>query len=89
MIELFNGSTGERIADLTEEQFDSLIDCLADDAGTERFTIDKDLLTYLRDRKVRADVVSLLEKTLGKDKSFVLEYHIHDELDIRFGAEEE
>ncbi len=89
MIELFNKETGERIGELTETQFDLLMDNIENEYLEEvDYVIDKNVINLLKERKCDAKIVEILKTALGRKEQIVIAYHIPEEAEFDYDEEE-
>lgn len=89
MIEMFNGVSGEMIGLLTEFQLDDLLDHISDGSGLETYTINRDTLDYLSSSGIDPKVIEMLDSAMKSRRELKIQFHILDEADVDFGAEEE
>lgn len=89
MIEMFNGVSGEMIGHLTEFQLDELLDRINDGSGDETYIITRAILNELADSGLDEQLLDMLATAMEKQKEIRIQFHILDEADIDFGAEEE
>jgi len=88
MIELFNRHSGEKLAVITENQLDFIVDHLEEDTEAEQvYRLTPDALEFLKKQKAPADLVALLKEILGKLKKLDIEYHIVDEIEFDYDEE--
>lgn len=89
MIELFNKETGERIGELSESQFDFLMDNIENEYLEEiNYIIDNEVITLLKERGADKKILNLLKHALNGKKNITIAYHIPEEAEFDYDEEE-
>ena len=89
MIELFNKDTGVRIGELSESQFDFLMDNIENEYLEDiNYIIDEKVIELLKERGAENKILNLLKHALKGKKSISIAYHIPEEAEFDYDEEE-
>ena len=89
MIELFNKETGEKIGELSEIQFDFLMDNIENEFLEElKYIIDPSVIILLKQRNADERIISILEDALRGKDAITMAYHIPEEAEFDYDEEE-
>jgi len=90
MIEIFNKDTGERIGQLTESQFDFLMDNIENEyLENVTYEIDRQVMDLLKSRGADFKILGILDDALKGKKKITIAYHIPEEAEFDYDDEEE
>ena len=90
MIEIFNKVSGERIGQLTESQFDFLMDNIENEyLESISYEIDTQVIDLLKSRGADFRILDILGDALKGKKSITIAYHIPEEAEFDYDEEEE
>ena len=90
MIEIFNKDTGQRIGELTENQFDFLMYNIENEYLEKiNYVIDAQVVELLKGRGADFRILDLLGNAIKGKKSISIAYHIPEEAEFDYNEEEE
>ena len=89
MIEIFNKDTGQRIGELTENQFDFLMDNIENEyLENVSYVIDSQVVELLKGRGADFRILDMLDNALKGKKNISIAYHIPEEAEFDYNEEE-
>ncbi len=89
MIEIFNKDTGQRIGELTENQFDFLMDNIENEYLEKvNYVIDTQVVELLKSRGADFRILDMLANALKGKNNISIAYHIPEEAEFDYNEEE-